>query len=230
MRTRGRAAVLALVLLAGAGAASPVDAQPSPGEFARVVLLQPKPDQASAFAAGYERQLGWHRDHEDPWTWRGWTFVLGGRIGQFMDGTFGHALTDFDQAVDPAGDAADNAVNVAPYADFVSHGVYERLPAASAGAALPDASPFLVLNTYVVVPGQEEAFETAVARLARDSRLRMSLFRLRVGGAVSQYLLMRPAPSFSGGAALPALRLPPGLVQQAQSELLRYQPQLSYLP
>lgn len=209
---------------------SPASAQTAPGEFARVVVLKPRPDQAAAFAAGYERHLAWHGDHQDPWTWRGWTFVLGERIGQFMDGTFGHALANFDRAVDPAGDAADNAANVSPYADFVSHGVYERLPAASAGAALPDASPFIVLITYLVVPGQEAAFEAAVSRIAKDTSQRMSLFRLRVGGSVSQYLLMLPAPSFAGGAGLSPLRVPAGLVQQAQSELLRYQPQLSYLP
>ena len=228
MRLRAMPALTALLLLSWIS--SSPHAEQLPGEFARIVILKPKADQAAAFAAGYERHLAWHRDKDDPWTWRGWTFVLGERVGQFMDGTFGHALANFDQAVDPAADIADNAVNVTPYADFVSHGVYERLPAVSAGAALPDASPFLLLHTYVVVPGQEAAFETAVARVAKGSGQRMSLFRVRVGGPVSQYLLMRPAQSFSGGAALTPLRLPAGLAQQAQSELLRYQPQLSYVP
>lgn len=225
-----RALRVAAPLFVFAGLTSPVPAQPSSGEFARIVILKPKPDQTSAFAAGYERHLAWHRDNQDPWTWRGWTFLLGERVGQFMDGTFGHAIANFDQAVKPAEDAADNAVNVSPYADFVSHAVYERLASASAGAALPDASPFLVLITYQVTPGQEAAFEAAVARIAKDTSQRMSLFRLRVGGDASQYLLMRAAASFSAGAGLASLRLPAGLVRQAQAEMLRYQPQLSYLP
>jgi hypothetical protein len=223
------AAILGAALLTAVSMLS--HAQPTPGQFARVVILKPKPDQAAEFTAGYKRHLAWHKNNNDPWTWYGWTFVLGDRLGQFMDGTFGHALTNFDQAVNPAADSADNEVNVSPYADFVSHGIYERLEAASSGAPLPDASPFLALSTYIVNPGQESTFEAAIARLAkRPGAQRLSWYKLKVGGPLSQYLLMRPAQTFSGGAALVELELPAGLVERAQSELLRYQPALSYAP
>ncbi len=206
-------------------------AQSAPGQFARIVILKPKPGQASEFSAGYKRHLGWHKSNNDPWTWHGWTFVLGERTGQFMDGTFGHALTNFDHAVNPAADSADNDVNVSPYADFVSHGIYERLEAASSGALLPDASPFLALSTFTVRPGHEPTFEAAIARLAkRPGGQRVSWYKLKVGGPLSQYLLMRPVQTFSGGAALPEIELPVGLVEHAQSELLRHQPALSYAP
>jgi hypothetical protein len=147
-----------------------------------------------------------------------------------MDGTFGHALDNFDHAVSPAADAADNNVNVTPYAEFVSHAIYERLPEASTGVALPDATPYLALNTYLVVPGREAAFEAAIARIATDSPRRMSLFRLRIGGLTSQYVHMRPAGTLAASASLPEIRLPELLVQHAHSELLRYQPQMSYAP
>lgn len=227
MRIRIR---LGFILVFFCAALSIGHAQQAPGEFARIVILKPKPGQASAFAAGYERHLTWHRGNKDPWTWRGWTFVLGERVGQFMDGTFSHALANLDHAIDPAADTADNNVNVIPYADFASHGIYERLPSASTGPALPDSSPFLVLNTYVVVPGQEAAFEAAIARHTNETGQRMSLFKLRVGGPISQYVLMRSAQSFSGGGSFDEVKIPAGLVQHAQSELLRYQPKLSYVP
>ena len=206
-------------------------AQHSPGQFARLVVLKPKPGLSSDFTAGYQRHLIWHKNNKDPWTWYGWTFVLGERVGQFMDGTFGHAIADFDQAVDPAADSADNNLNVAPYADFVSHGIYERLEAASTGALLPDASPFMALNTYIVIPGQESSFESAITNLAkRPENQHMSWYKVRIGGQLSHYVLMRPVQTFSGGGTLPEIELPAGLLQHAQSELLRYQPTLSYEP
>jgi len=206
-------------------------AQNPSGQFARIVVIQPKPGHAEAFTAGYERHLAWHKANQDPWTWHGWTFVLGERIGLFMDGTFGHAASDFDHAVDPAGDAADNATNVTPHADFLSHGIYERLEAASIGALLPDASPYLALHTYLVAPGQESAFEKAIIAASKQAaRQPLSWYKARVGAPVTQYLLVRPAQSFAAGGLLDDIAIPAGLVQQARSELLKHQPRLSYTP
>lgn len=147
-----------------------------------------------------------------------------------MDGTFGHAIADFDHAIDPAADSADNDVNVVPHADFVSHGVYERAAGASVGEPLPDASSYLALATYFVVPGQETAFESAIQALAkRSDGQRMSWYKLRIGGELPQYVLMRSARTLSGGGSLPEVVLPPGLVRSVRSELLRFEPRLSYV-
>ena len=167
-------------------------AQHTAGQFARMVVIKPKPGQADSSTAGYERHLVWHKNNKDPWN---------------------------------------NNKNVTPYADFVSHGVYERLESASKGALLPDASPYLVMTTYIVVPGREAAFELAIAELAaKADDQRVSWYKLRVGGPLHQYVLTRAARTFSDGALLPRIDLPDGLVQSAQSELLRYQPKLSYVP
>jgi hypothetical protein len=219
--------VFAIVL-----AASPLThAQQSSGSFARMVVWKPKPGQSSQFSEGYKRHLVWHKDNKDPWTWYGWTFVLGERIGEFMDGTFGHAITDFDKAVDPPADAADNNTNVVPFADIASHGVFERIEGASTGQPLPDTTPYLALSTYLVVPGQESAFEATIRDAAkRASNQRMAWFRLTIGGETPQYVLMRPAQTFAAAGALPQITLPAGLVRSAKSELLRFQPELSYIP
>ncbi|HEX8693714.1 MAG TPA: hypothetical protein VF746_14925 [Longimicrobium sp.] len=230
------------------GAAVPATAQqtpprPEPGPYARIVVLQPRPGQQAAFEAGYQRHLEWHRGANDPWTWYGWSFVLGERIGLFMDGTFGHAAADFDAAVQPAADAADNAANVSPYADFLGHGVYERLDALGRGAPLPDTSAFLALTTYRVAPGRERAFAAALAahhaRRQGDPAARYTWFRLRIGGQAPEYLLMRPVRTFAAAATLPDFfEAAPeggaagiaGLVESVRSELLRYRPTLSYRP
>lgn len=206
-------------------------AQQSPGRFARMVVLEPKPDHAAEFTAGYMRHIAWHAEHGDPWTWYGWRFVLGDRIGQFMDGTFGHDLEDFDHPLDPRGDAADNAANVTPHADFVSHGVYERLEAASSGEPLPDDAPYLSLVTYSVLPGRERRFEEIIAQAAKGrGARRASWYRLQAGGTMPRYVLMRAAQTFSEGATMPDLVLPEGLVERIDSELLRFQPEMSHVP
>lgn len=218
-------------------------AQPAAGPFARMVVIQPKPGQAAAFDQGYQRHLAWHSKAGDRWSWYGWSFVLGERLGMFMDGTFGHAAADFDAAVQPGEDAADNAANVVPYADFLSHGVFRRLDAASNGQPLPDASPFLAMATYTVAPGDETAFErqleAGAARPARPTRSgdagapgRFTWYKLQLGGSGPQYVLMRAAASFGAAADLPEM-LPPGakaMVRSVRTELLRYRAEMSYTP
>jgi len=155
-----------------------------------------------------------------------------------MDGTFGHAASNFDAAVQPAGDAADNAANVVPYADFLSHGVFRRLDNASVGQPLPDTSPFLAMATYTVAPGEETAFErqlvagaTAPGNTGRTAP-RFTWYRLQIGGAGGQYVLMRVVPSFGAAAELPEV-LPPGaraLVRSVKTELLRYRAEMSHVP
>lgn len=216
-------------------------AQESPaGPYARMVVIEPLPGQAAAFREGYGRHLAWHREANDPWTWYGWTFVLGERLGLFMDGTFGHAAEVFDQPVDPAGDAADNAANVTPYAVFRQHGVYERLDDLNAGAPLPDESPYLAVTTYVLEAGREQAFRSMVAdrRRAAEGSGRYTWFRLRIGGRVPQYLLFRPAASFGAAARLGEFFAREGdggsglsgTVREIRHELLRFEPGLSYAP
>ncbi|MGW8391998.1 hypothetical protein [Pseudoduganella sp. HUAS MS19] len=213
-------------------------AQPVAGPFARMVVIEPKPGQVAAFEQGYQRHLEWHKGANDRWTWHGWSFVLGERLGMFMDGTFGHAAANFDAAVQPAGDAADNAVNVVPHADFLSHGVFRRLDTASVGLPLPDTSPFLAMATYSIAPGEETAFErqlvagaSAPAHAGRAAQ-RFTWYRLQIGGAGGQYVLMRAVPSFSAAAELQDV-LPAGaraLVRGVRTELLRYRADMSYVP
>lgn len=199
------------------------------GPYARMVVIAPKPGQADNFEKGYERHLVWHRDAKDTWTWFGWSFVLGDRINQFMDGTFGHSAADFDLAVQPAADGADNKVNVVPYADFLSHGMYQRMDAMSAGQPLPDTSQFLALTTYQIVPGREQAFEQAVAA-GRNQAGRQTWYRLQAGGQAPQYVLMRAVPSFGAAATLGTPYSLAGIVANVRNELLRYRPTLSYHP
>jgi hypothetical protein len=144
-----------------------------------------------------------------------------------MDGTFGHPAAAFDNAVQPAADAADNNQNVAPHADFLSHGMYQRMDAMSSGAPLPDASPFLSLSTYHIRPGKEQAFEQAVTR-QRERSARQTWYRLQAGGQAPQYVLMRALSSFGAAATLGTPFTFHGVVDRVDNEVLRLRPNLSY--
>lgn len=218
--------VAGTVLLLAMAFSNGADAQQ--GEYARMVVIDPKPGLDQAFADGYRRHLQWHAENRDPWSWYGWTFVLGGRMGQFMDGTFDHAPDALDRAIKPAEDAADNRQNVNPHAEFASHGVYRRLPGLSTGQKLPDASAFLVMDTYTVHPGSEARFEAEMEK--HKSSADQSWFRLVIGGRQSQYVLMRRAASWADAVAHAPLTVTEGLVESHQSELLRFQRDMSYFP
>lgn len=238
LRTLAKLAAAALASHLLAATASAQALAPQPGPYARMVVIQPHTGQAAGFEAGYQRHLEWHRGVQDRWTWYGWHFVLGDRLGKFMDGTFFHSADDFDHAVQPAADGADNGKNVEPFAVFESHSIVERLPALSAGAPLPDASAYLSMTTYVVAPEAVGRFEAALRRRVhqRPADDRFSWYRLTAGGDGPAYLLLRAAPSFGAAARLPDWFGPslrsgyPGDVRRVRSELLRFDPKMSYQP
>lgn len=224
--------MISTVLHAQTGSASQEDQKNS---FARIVVIEPHEGKRAEFEAGYKRHLEWHKANNDPWTWHGWSFVFGGRPGLFMDGTFGHAAADFDQAVAPGADAADNAKNVNPYADFVSHAVYERVELYSRGQLLPDPSPFLEMTTFDLYPGAEPEFERLVLHESkRASEGIFSWYRLVTGGPQPRYLLFRGrvnqrevVRSNSFFSDQKDLR---NVVSDIQIEVLRYRPDMSYVP
>lgn len=85
------------------------------GQF---VIWKPKDGQLQNFENGYKQHLQWHSDNDDKWSWYGWFFISGPRSGQFIDATFDHTWADFDQAVKPAADRADNRLHVFPFGEI----------------------------------------------------------------------------------------------------------------
>lgn len=223
----------ALLLLPELVAAqAPVD---TAARYARIVLIRPRPGHEAEFESGYKRHLAWHAAHRDPWTWRAWTFLFGERLQLFMDGTFHHTLGALDHPIDPAGDAADNRANVEPHADFVAHGLYERLPFGSATA--PDSAPFVVLTTIWLQPDQEAAFRDLFNRPSLQAQAAgQGWYRLVLGGDGPEYLVFEGARSPGAAGALPApLSAVPAatlgaMVRDVRRELLRYRRDMAYHP
>jgi hypothetical protein len=83
---------------------------------AQFVVWKVEDGQLQNFENGYKKHLLWHKKNGDQNGWWGWFFVSGPRYGQFMDATFHHAWTDFDNAISPGEDMADNRLHVLPFA------------------------------------------------------------------------------------------------------------------
>src|SRR5690348_5844496 len=129
MKVRRVLARIVIPLITWLALSSPAAAQT--GNVARIVVWQMKPGMDRDFQEGYKRHLQWHRDNRDTWAWRGWILSSGDRVDYFVDGTFFHAWSDFDNPVNPSGDGANNELNVYPYADVRALATFEVVPALS---------------------------------------------------------------------------------------------------
>jgi hypothetical protein len=215
-------------------------------DVARVVVIKPHAGQQRDFQLGYQRHLEWHRKNKDPWTWYGWRIATGERVGCFMDGTFGHAWKDFDAAVNPSGDAADNALNVAPYADFISVEHIERLAGVSNDRRLEEGKPgrMIELHRFAVRPGFESDFESVLTEYHALAATPHSIYRFRHGMESADYLLLVPCDSWSsmdndvsveavlrrrGNTETPLSKYRSS-VSAHRVEVLVYLPDMSYIP
>jgi hypothetical protein len=159
------------------------------GTAVRLLFWQIKPGMTRDFEEGYKRHLDWHRRHHDTWAWHGWMITSGDRYGYFMDASFQHRWSDFDNPATPsAEDSADNNINVAAYADERSAGSYDAI----SGEATRDllTSPLLTVYHFAIAPGAAIELESLMSAELRGVG-RHALLR-PVNGA-TEYMLLLPA-------------------------------------
>ena len=205
---------------------------------ARMVAIKPREGQDVQFERGYKRHLEWHRANKDTWRWYGWSVISGERQGYFIDGSFGHAWSDFDAPVaPPAGDRADNELNVGPFAHFLSVASYVLLPELSSSSALEAGSPTPLLHTryYRRYPGKDADFERALLNMhrayAKSAHPRAyTWYKLADGGEHPAYLLMLPLMHWEDMQGIDQQFGTMDGVREVRSEMLRYRADMSYLP
>ena len=208
----------------------------------------------SRFVEGYRRHLDWHRQHDDPLAWYGWFVSSGERVGLFIDGSFGAPYAAFDHRVNPTGDRANAAQNVAPFVDPAFRSTYVLRPTLSTGRLLEEhePSPSIQVVYYTLRPGMQHRFEEALAELravldrAEDPPV-YTWYQLIVGGEHPAFMLMIPRygwADYATGAAIRAivrrafepeeaaalLKMMLGAVEDVRSEVWSYREDLSYFP
>jgi hypothetical protein len=202
------------------------------GEVARLVELYPKEGAAGEFEAGYRRHLDWHQRNGDPWSWHGWLVATGDRAGTFVDGTFGHSWAELDAAVRPREDAADNAVNVLPYAALGLNVHLTRLPAHSRGPEDETLRATLLTVVRVHADGDGAPFWTAADALFGGAPRQG--YRV-TGGPAGTWLLLLPHENWAefgpieDALARLSQRAGPAF-GEAQVETMRRRRDLSYPP
>jgi hypothetical protein len=189
------------------------------------------------FEDGYRRHLEWHVGAGDPWAWYLWQVVDGERMGLYVDGTFDRAWADFDAAVDPRGDAADNARNVDPFATREAIQAWRLradLGPAPGSAAVDLEGAALVLRTeYRMRPGADTTFTRGVRRLRAAAGGRpYAVYELVSGGEGPTYIVWAPATTWAEVGAFAertadiAGELARG-AERVRTEVWRFRPDLS---
>ena len=229
---------MTVAVCAGMGVLAAVEQQST---VARIVVWEPKPGMTKEMEEGYKHHLEWHRRNDDRWAWDGWTITSGDRYGYFVDGTFFRTWNELDNPVAPTADAADNAVNVLPYASVRSASVYDELRGLS--NLRPDELqlPLMTFCYVDVAPGRNAEFESAIEKAVSEDKHRLPHAIFRSATDASRYLVMLPgehASSLREHAEFLSRMLQAAaheghgaaLVEHVRAETARRRPELSYAP
>ncbi|HXF42173.1 MAG TPA: hypothetical protein VNK26_00395 [Pyrinomonadaceae bacterium] len=188
MRRRGfifalTISIAILIPIAGYGQKSVI------GQFA---IWKPKDGMESKFELGYKAHLEWHRVNGDKWDWYGWYIISGPRYGQFVDATLDHAWQDYDNAIKPAEDIADNRKNVFANGELQSVFKVELIPSASSHDSYKVNSRLVRLITIKTVSLTQAL--TVIEKLYKDYKSKnvraFYTFKLRDGGNLSEIILL----------------------------------------
>ncbi len=198
----------------------------------RTFELRARPGFESQLDEGYRRHLDWHRGAGERWAWYLWEVTNGDRAGLYVDGTFGHAWADFDASVDPPGDAANNDLNVEPFATRAANHVWRLRPELRGLAVDPEKAPLVLRSEYRVRAGGESAFESALGRLRSVADAPYAVFELVSGGESPTYVVWMPAETWSQAGTVSdrmagVMRTLAASAAMTRAELWRFRPDLS---
>jgi hypothetical protein len=248
MRRMGSLFAAALALPAAASLAAD-----QPGTVGRVFVTAARPGMTAQYEAGRKKHMDWHRKQNDTWTWLVWQVETGPNAGSYVSGTFGHQWKDLDDWEKKLGegDTADGAVNMVPFSQGGSNGIYTFMPDVSRPSATPP--PMSQVLHYHLKMGAEQEFKNAMKRI-HEAIGKAGLpwnygwYELVDGGDHPSFVLTIAlggwadlAPSETPFAAMLAkahgefeageiLKAVDRSVKSVRSEVLRFRPDLSYLP
>ncbi len=200
-----------------------------------------KPKDRLQFENGYKKHLQWHRDNGDTWSWWGWFVIFGPRYGQFADATFHRTWRDFDNAVKPAEDLADNRMHVFPFADVTALFKVRHHATYSTNDTLDYKTRLTRLITLSVNDASDglRIIQALKKRLTDKGILSFHTFSTVDGGALNQFLLMICANNWQEFGLSESVATDLDIVEEQLklrtitsivSETLAYRPDLSLFP
>ena len=209
--------------------------------IAHFSVWKPKAGQEQNFEQGYKKHLQWHASNEDAWSWYGWYIISGPRVDYFIDASFQHAWSDFDKPVNPAGDAADNALHTEPFGDFKGSFKVKYLPSLSIADAQSLQSNFLRYITLTVTDGEQakSCLEKLKASYQAKGLKHFLVYEMIDGGQLDQFLLLIGYNNFEAFGQTDNIReelsnierqLKTKVFTGIHSENLRYKADMSLFP
>ncbi len=208
-------------------------------ELAQFAFWQP--NDRLQFENGYKKHLEWHRNNDDTWGWWGWFVISGPRYGQFADATFHRTWKDFDNAVKPAEDLADNRLHVFPFGDVTSIFKIKHYPTHSTNDTLDYKARLTRLITLSVNDASEglRAIQALKKRLTDKGVGSFHTFSMVDGGSLYEFVILIGARNWqefglsdSVAEDLDAIedQFKLRTITSVVSETLVYRPDLSLFP
>ena len=249
-----RRMVTVLIMLSVLLVALPVLAQDEPGTLARGFFLTVKPGMTQQFEEAYKQHIAWHRQQNDTWEWHTWQYETGAQLGQYLVRTPGHHWEDFDaQAEFGAADSAHFFAGAGQYVSSARSGFSRSLPKVSRwpeGDAIP---AFVEVLTFRLRYGSAREFNYAIKKINEainksDWPIHYGWETTVSGGELGTYILVLPHKNWADfkepDKSFPAMleevygRVEAGKVLKAltksvlseSSQILRFRPDLSYIP
>lgn len=207
--------------------------------IAQFAVWKPRAGSSRAFETGYQQHLLWHKARQDPWAWYGWFIISGPRLGTFVDATFDHDWRDFDHAVDPAGDRADNALHVHPFGQLKTVFRAARLKELCVADSSSFTSRYLRMVTLDVSDINSGIQLIAQLRSTLQPLRDFLVFQVVDGGDINRLILLLGFDSFAEygrSEALQATLMRLEKVSKARvinaitSETLAYRADMSLIP
>ncbi len=232
----------------------PASAQAPTGNVAHVFRNSVKAGSQAFYEQGRKRHMAWHRQKGDTWAWFTWETLTGDNTGQYVVASLGHAWKEFDgRDKFDAEDAVDAAANMGAFEGAATQAYY--LFRADLSVAPDGSGPttFSQLTHFYLNPEGVNDFAEGIRKVNEGIKKtkypsNAAWYQLLNGGEGPEWVLVAARASWAdfqppdktldammeeafgkapGAAALASLRK---AIRYTRSEILRYRPDLSYVP
>jgi hypothetical protein len=232
----------------------PAAPQEKPGTVTRVFDVAVKSGMTTQYEQARKKHNEFHKKIKDTWAWQTWQVESGERAGTYVTATFGHHWKDFDDwAKNEEADGADVDATMGPFLAGGGNAFYVYMPDVSRPMEGMAPTAFTELTHFLLKQGGESDFVAAIRTIHEaigktNWPAHYYWYSLANGGDGPAYVLALPHKSWAEmedlDPSFPQM-LEKGLgrhdaeailqtlnksIASQRSELLRYRPDLSYVP
>lgn len=237
-------------------AACSLFAQEKPGTIAALEFQKPKNGMVPQYEAGRKQKAAWHKQQNDSLPLYVWETLTGENTGTYIVGRLGQHWADFDKPPIPDEvDFAEFQKVVGNYVDSVVDRYYEFMAKTSNPTDAKMPSKFSDIITFYVRYGKTSDFRSAIDRIFEATQktkwpVNYLWYALASGGPAGVYVLVLPRNSWADLEDKPGVKPFREMIKDAfgqqeadsiidridhsvekeTSEIIKFRPDLSYLP